>query len=821
MGKKVKIGKRRKDKFYHLAKETGYRARSAFKLIQLNRKYQFLQQSRVLIDLCAAPGGWLQVAVKHMPLSSIVIGVDLVPIKSIPNVITIQEDITQISRLKQKLQGELKTWKADCILNDGAPNVGSSWVQDAYSQAELSLSALKLACEFLRRGGWFITKLFRSKDYQPLMWVLGQLFKKVHATKPQASRTESAEIFIVCQGFLAPDQIDPKLLDSKHVFKDIEVPESEQPKKSLSKILDPPKLAEGYPDGVHNLFKVVSVSNFVMSDDYLSVLSTAAKLDFDKESDVFARHPLTTEELKEYFQDIKVLGPREIKMVAKWREKMRKFLDEVGSDGEEEKMEEDSEAKEQAAIDAKIESLVKGEASEVKRLRRKLREQKRKLQERLVKKGESFKESDELMCQERMFSLKDIKTQTQLEKVDEGEMLSDAEKDGDDSEIDKDTNGKDNKESDMEGGDDEGDDDDDGEGDDDEGGDEDLPESEGLEDTEDGMPALSKETANPLIVSLNNESSATAKARLSDQWFSKDAFKALDLEKDEDDELKQMVTSHKKRGGQLWSRGKDTADGEEETGGGGQDKLSIVVPADTDTPPAGLPSKAKPASEGDDFVSDEGDGSSDDSELELKDASKNSSGDAHAKKRKLTPEGLAIGALVSQSKKRKEDLVEGGFNRWTHNDPENLPDWFAEDEQKHCQKLVPITKEMADEYRARLKEINARPIKKVAEAKCRKKYRVMKKMEKARKKIENIADDGDVTDREKARQIRQAYKKAGVLGKKKKEVEYVVAKKGMGKRVRRPAGVKGPFKVVDPRMKKDRRLNKDTKRRQQSQKKKR
>jgi AdoMet-dependent rRNA methyltransferase SPB1 len=190
------------------SREQGYRARSAFKLIQLNKKYSFLESARCCIDLCAAPGGWLQVASKYMPPNSVIVGalfswsprvptlcaikgVDLVPIKPIPRVVTFTSDITT-PQCRNLIRGELKDWKADVVLHDGAPNVGTAWVQDAYSQSELVLMSLKLAVEFLIKGGTFITKVFRSADYNSLIWVFGQLFSKVEATKPPSSRYEGA-----------------------------------------------------------------------------------------------------------------------------------------------------------------------------------------------------------------------------------------------------------------------------------------------------------------------------------------------------------------------------------------------------------------------------------------------------------------------------------------------------------------------------------------------------------------------------------------------------------------------------------------------------
>lgn len=216
----VKRKKHDKDKYYLLARQQGYRARSAFKLIQLNKKYDFLSTAKVCIDLCAAPGGWCQVAAKYMPASSIIIGIDLLPIRPIRGVKTFQCDITT-SKCRQIIRQEMQNWQADVVLCDGAPNVGAEYSKDAYVQNELSLIALKLAADVMGQGATFVSKVFRSQDYNALLWVFRQLFKKVGATKPLSSRNESAEIFVVCEHFLAPHTIDPKLFDPKCVFEQL------------------------------------------------------------------------------------------------------------------------------------------------------------------------------------------------------------------------------------------------------------------------------------------------------------------------------------------------------------------------------------------------------------------------------------------------------------------------------------------------------------------------------------------------------------------------------------------------------------------------
>ncbi|KAB1265048.1 pre-rRNA processing protein FTSJ3 [Camelus dromedarius] len=792
MGKKGKVGKSRRDKFYHLAKETGvvdceaaeillgkrfadfiilslspgYRSRSAFKLIQLNRRFQFLQKARALLDLCAAPGGWLQVAAKFMPVSSLIVGVDLVPIKPIPNVITLQEDITT-ERCRQALRKELKTWKVDVVLNDGAPNVGASWVHDAYSQgAEI--------------GGW------RGR-------------------------------------FLAPDKVDSKFFDPKFAFKEVEV----QAKTVTELVTKKKPKAEGYAEGDLTLYHRTTVTDFLRAANPVDFLSKASEISLD--DDELARHPATTEDIRVCCQDIKVLGRKELRCLLNWRTKLRrhvakklkeqaKAMDISLSSGEEEEEgdEEEStagtghqpskEEEEEEQLNQTLAEMKAQEVAELKRKKKKLLREQRKQRERVELKmdlpGVSIADEGDT----GMFSLRTIRGHQLLEEVTQGDMsaadtflsdlprddiyISDAEEE--DASLDSDLDpeelaGVREPQS--------------------------LKEQKCVRFAEAEDDKQEEEEENPLLVPL--EEKAVLQEEQASLWFSKDGFSGMEDDADEALEISQaqlLYESHRK--GQqpppppssvqterkprpcqeeTLKEAEAPSETEAATGPGGEERdgSSDSDSSSSEDEDSWKPHRRKKRSRGP--KSDDDDGFE---VVPIEDP---------VKHRILDPEGLALGAIIASSKKAKRDLIDNSFSRYTFNEDEGeLPEWFVQEEKQHRIRQLPIDKKEVEYYRKRWREINARPIKKVAEAKARKKRRMLKKLEQTKRKAEAVVNTVDISEREKVAQLRSLYKKAG-LGKEKRQVTYVVAKKGVGRKVRRPAGVRGHFKVVDSRMKKDQR----------------
>jgi hypothetical protein len=171
-----------------------------------------------------------------------------------------------------------------------------------------------------------------------------------------------------------------------------------------------------------------------------------------------------------------------------------------------------------------------------------------------------------------------------------------------------------------------------------------------------------------------------------------------------------------------------------------------------------------------------------------------------------TPEAMTLALQLVNREKTKTQLINDGFSRYSLNSKDDLPSWFLDDEAKHYKPNIPVTKEAMAALQAKQRALDARPIKKVAEAKARKRLKAVQRLEKARKKAEGLNSTVDMSEREKAQAIDKLMRKGLSKGSQKKDIKVVVAK-GAHRGVKgRPKGVKGRYVMLDSRMKKEVRL---------------
>ncbi|KAJ4293841.1 tRNA (uridine-2'-O-)-methyltransferase trm7 [Collariella sp. IMI 366227] len=262
-----KSSKDKRDAYYRLAKEQGWRARSAFKLLQLDEEFNLFEDVTRVVDLCAAPGSWSQVLSRvlikgekfgrcawqdreakfrqHMlkvvpsetapktapetaqkevstneelkPRRDVkIVSIDLQPISPLPGIITLRADITHPATVPLLLKAldpdhdpetmnQQATHPVDLVISDGAPDVTGLHDLDIYVQSQLLFAALNLALCVLKPGGKFVAKIFRGRNVDLLYAQLKVFFEKVYVAKPRSSRASSVEAFIVCINFQPPE----------------------------------------------------------------------------------------------------------------------------------------------------------------------------------------------------------------------------------------------------------------------------------------------------------------------------------------------------------------------------------------------------------------------------------------------------------------------------------------------------------------------------------------------------------------------------------------------------------------------------------------
>lgn len=189
-----------KDAFYRKAKEEGYRSRAAYKLLELNRRFHLIRPGDRVVDLGAAPGGWLQVASQLAGKKGRVLGVDIQPIEPVAeeNVLILQGDVT--SEECQERIMELLGSRADCVLSDLSPRLSGIRYADVSRSSELVRSALQIASRLLRPGANFLVKTFVGEELNVLSLELKDYFRSLKRTRPESTRKGSSEIYLCAQG---------------------------------------------------------------------------------------------------------------------------------------------------------------------------------------------------------------------------------------------------------------------------------------------------------------------------------------------------------------------------------------------------------------------------------------------------------------------------------------------------------------------------------------------------------------------------------------------------------------------------------------------
>ncbi|MCD1295723.1 23S rRNA (uridine(2552)-2'-O)-methyltransferase [Methanocella sp. CWC-04] len=188
---------KKRDFFYNKAKQMGYRSRASFKLQYINERYEIIKEGDTVVDLGAAPGGWLQVA-KEIS-GGTVIGVDLQKIEPIEGVTTIKGDMTAPAT-QEKIFALVD--RVDAVICDAAPNVSGNWALDHGRSIDLGKVALDVAAKLLSPGGNFVVKIFQGDMYDMYLNLVRKNFAFVTSYKSEASRKQSAEIYVIGKGFL-------------------------------------------------------------------------------------------------------------------------------------------------------------------------------------------------------------------------------------------------------------------------------------------------------------------------------------------------------------------------------------------------------------------------------------------------------------------------------------------------------------------------------------------------------------------------------------------------------------------------------------------